>query len=203
MFTIDLLKGKNIPARTQPQTIVVGVIIAAVPVIAAIIMVSSFTLMGTEIAIARQSIDRYNSNIEKLFGPLTERKKIENEIQTLADIQREAASCLPEFTQWFDIVNDIVIAMPESMVLNKLQVTEVSDKKPVAKKDGSGTVEATVTVPKLHLSLSGFGGSNYDLVVKDFRDKLLAADSLKDRLENIRVATESDSYELFLDFKVK
>ena len=202
MFTVDLLKGKNIPARTQPQTIVVGALIAAVPVIAAIIMVSSFVLMGTEMAIARQRIGRYDSEIEKLHAPLTERKRIEAEIKALADIQREAASCLPQFTQWFDIVNDIVVAMPDSMVLNELQVTVESDKKQVPKKDGSGTVETSFRVPKLHLSLSGFGDSNYDLVVKDFRDKLLAAGSLKNRLENIRVATEPGSYELFLDFKV-
>jgi Tfp pilus assembly protein PilN len=203
MFTVDLLKGKNVPARTQPQTIAVGAIIAAVPVIAAIVMIYSFFLMGTEAAVAQQRINWFDSRIARLSGPAAERKRILRETADVEAIQQEAASCLPDFIQWFDVVNDIVAAMPDSMVLNKLQVTKVSKKKSVPKEDNSGTVETTVNVPVMHLSLAGSVGSNYDLVVKDFRDKLLAALSLKDRLENIRVATEQDSYELFLDFKVK
>lgn len=202
MFTIDLLKGKNIPARTQPQTIAVGALIAAVPVIAAIIMMYWFSLMGTEVAVAKERIDWLDGRIRKLAGPAAERQRIFKETADVKAIQQEAASCLPQFNQWFDIVNDIVIAMPDSIVLNKLQVVKQSAKKEVPKENGPGTVETTVNVPTMHLSLSVFGASNSDLVVKDFRDKLLAAPSLAGRLENVRVTTEQDSYQLFLDFKV-
>ncbi len=203
MFTIDLLKGKNVPARAQPQTIAVGALIAAVPVIAAIIMVYSFFLMGTEAAVAKQRISWLDGRIDELAGPATERQRVLKETAEVKTIQKEAASCLSDFIQWFDIVNDVVLAMPDSMVLNKLQVIKQSTKKEVPKEDGDGTVETTVNVPTMHLSLSVSGASNSDLVVKDFRDKLLVAPSLKGRLDNIRVTTEQASYELFLDFKVE
>ena len=134
MFTIDLLKGKNVPARSQPQSIAVGAVICAVPVIAALAMVSTYITMGAEIEVAQQQIIGYDAKIAQLSEAVEQREQIEEEKETIAIIEREVVSCLPAFTQWFDVVNDMVLNMPDSMILNKMQVTRVSKKKKVPKK---------------------------------------------------------------------
>ena len=63
MFTIDLLKGKGVPAKTRPRNIAVGAAVVAVPVIIAIAMFSLYLRNKVVISIQKDAVANFKTKI--------------------------------------------------------------------------------------------------------------------------------------------
>ena len=71
MFTIDLLKGQGIPIRSQPQGIVLGVIIIVVPLIMTVISLNSYLNSRVTIGVQAREIavsgPQFSSTLSKTY----------------------------------------------------------------------------------------------------------------------------------------
>jgi hypothetical protein len=200
MFTIDLLKGQGRPVRTRPKGIAIFVTTFVVPILAAILMASYYYSNKVVISIHKQNISNFNAQIERLADALKIKESWQRDKINLNSCLSDVASSIKTHTQWSPILVSLVQNLPDSAVLNGLEVKQTSIiKKPtvsvsaIAGKDNKDqTADTSVTVRTLRMRLCGNPNSDFDREIKAFRDRLLASDSIGTKLEDVVIASQTN-----------
>lgn len=192
MFTIDLLKGQGLPVKSRPEGIVIAAITLTVPILIAIAMFSFYLRNGIIIAIKNQDRVNYEAKINKLADAVELQRKFEKEKEIYSGCLSEVKSFVSRHTQWSPILAILVENIPESVILEELSVKQSFVKEKVPQKDDpKKTVEATILLRTLHMSVYGGASSNCGEAVREFRDRLWASPLLGPKLENIKVSQKS------------
>ncbi len=187
MFTIDLLKGQGVPIRSQPQGIVLGLIIIAAPLLMTVIGLSYYFNSRVTIGVQTREIAVCRKEIDKLGDVVESQKQLNSEKQDLNNSLNDVASALTRYTQWTPILINIVQNIPDSLILTGLEVKRNSARVVVPRKDDP-TKTTNVTVPKRSLHMTVCGGLQNDCskAVREFSDRLRFSDILGDKLEDIK-----------------
>ncbi|MCX5635278.1 MAG: hypothetical protein NTW55_05505, partial [Planctomycetota bacterium] len=198
MFTIDLLKGKGVPAKTGPEGIAVAAVAFAVPLIIAIIMLGGFFRNRIVISIQTGAISNYDAKIIQLADAVQLQKSFENEKNTVNNSLAEVASNIGGHIQWSPVLVTLVENMPGPVFLTKLDVKQNSVKVKMPQKDDpKKTIETQVQANTLQMNLLGSSPTGCDKEVRDFRDRLSATIPAAGRqqLEDIKVAQQVGKFE--------
>lgn len=180
MFTIDLLNGQGIPQKTKPAGMAVAAITVAVPLIAAIAMFTCYLRNATVMSIKKQAIAGYQGKLDKFSDAVKLHKSLQQEKILYTNCLSEVKSSLVNHAQWSGILTTVVENLPDGVVLTKLAVTQQHAKRKVpAKDDPKKTVDITVPVKSLKMSLAANPGSNCDEAVRDFRNRLFNLPALQ------------------------
>ena len=156
MFTIDLLKGQGVPAKSKPEGIAVAAVTLAVPVVVAILVLGLYVSNSVAISIQKQEISNYEAKINEFSGALELQKLFEKEKVSIGNCLSEVSSSIGRHIQWSPVLLALVESMPDSMVLTKLEVKERPIKREVPKEDDTqAKPDTTVIVRTLRISLSG------------------------------------------------
>lgn len=189
MFTIDLLKGKGIPAKSRPRNIAVAVVAVVVPVIILITMLGYFLHNRIIISIKQNTIANYETKISGLSDAIKQQKSFEEEKSTYSNCLSEVSSSLDGHTQWSPVLVTLVKNMPESVILTALDVKQRSTKIKVPQKnDPAKMIDTSVPVRILQMTVAGKPESNCDDAIRDFSEILRSSSLLGPRLENIRIS---------------
>jgi hypothetical protein len=212
MFTIDLLNGKGVPAKTGPEIIAVAAVTLAVPLIVALVMLGSFMRNGIVLSIQRDTIANYDAKIVQLADAVKLQKSFENEKNTVKNSLSEVSSHISGYIQWSPVLVTLVENMPGPVSLTELNIKQSSVKMKVPQKDDpKKIVETLVPAKALQMNLLGSSSSSCDKEVRDYRDRLSTAipAASSQQIEDIKVAQqvgkskEQDavSYEINFIFK--
>jgi len=191
MFTIDLLKGKNIPIKGGPEWIVVAAITFLVPAITAGVMFGFYLTGKIDTSIQKQEITKYEAKIEELREAIELQESFERERQAINSCLADVSSAIGKHTQWSPVLAALAENMPDSMLLNELDVkwNSVTIKRP-KKDDPQKIVDITVPAKQLQISISGDSQYNKDKEVRDFMDRLRFSTLLGPKLQNIGFSQE-------------
>ena len=196
MFTIDLLKGQGRPVRTRPKGIAIFVATFVVPVLVAILMASYYYNNRVVISINNQNVANYTTQIERLADTLKLKESWERDKINLSNCLSDVASSIGTHTQWSPILVSLVQNLPNSAVLNSLEVKQTLINKKVsaiAEKDKKDkTADTSVIVRTLRMRLCGNPNSDFDREIKAFRDRLLASDVIGTKLEDVVIASQTN-----------
>ncbi|MCK4294258.1 MAG: hypothetical protein KAY65_13750 [Planctomycetes bacterium] len=210
MFTIDLLKGEGLPTKNRAQNMAVAVISSAVPVVIVLAMFGFYLQNKIIISIREGRIASYKTKTEKLSGVVAQQEAFERERGVYSRCLSEVNSAIGVHTQWSPVLATVVENMPESVVLTALEVKQHTVRKKIRQKDDpEKTVDVTIPVPTLRMSVSASPQSDSDKAIRDFRDKLRSSALLGPKLENITVSQKTNklsglevvSYEINCLFK--
>jgi hypothetical protein len=193
MFTIDLLKGQGVPAKSEPTSMAIVSATVAVPIIFALIIFGSFLTNKIKISVKQDEIKSLQTKINSssLGDAVKNQNLLELERQSLTNSLAEVSMSISKHTQWSPVLESIIKNMPRNMVLKAADIKEEKRKGKKPKDDNpEKTVDTVALIRVLNLSLIGGIGGNYDDEVRAFRDALLSDSSLADKLEDIRVAQE-------------
>ncbi len=194
MFTIDLLKGQGRPVRTRPKGIAIFVATFVVPMLVAILMASYYYSNRVVISINNQNVANYTTQIERLADTLKLKESWERDKINLSNCLSDVASSIGTHTQWSPILVSLVQNLPNSAVLNSLEIKQtLINKKASAiadKKDK--TTDTSVTVRTLRMRLCGNPNSDFDREIKAFRDRLLASNVIGTKLEDVVIASQTN-----------
>ena len=189
MFTIDLLKGQGIPAKSRPEGIAIAAATLAVPVIIAIVMFGLYLRNKIIISIKKQAIVNYETRIDELSDAVELQKSFEYEKNAISSCLSEVLTSIGGHTQWSPVLATLVKNMPDSVVLTDLEVKQGSVKRKVPKKDDpTKMIDISVPVRTLQIKVCGSPQSDCDKAVRDFRERLRSSTLLGPKLENIRVS---------------
>ena len=196
MFTIDLLKGQGRPVRTRPKGIAIFVATFVVPMLVAILMASYYYSNRVVISINNQNVANYTTQIERLADTLKLKESWERDKINLSNCLSDVASSIGTHTQWSPILVSLVQNLPNSAVLNSLEVKQTLINKKasaIAEKDKKDkTADTSVTVRTLRMRLCGNQNSDFDREIKAFRDRLLASDVIGTKLEDVVIASQTN-----------
>ncbi len=196
MFAIDLLKGQGRPARTKPQGFAIFVATFAVPIMVAIIMAGFYYRNKVVISVCEQNIAGYVTQTERLADALKLKEAREKEKSAINGCLTDVANSIGRHTQWSPVLVAIVQNLPESIVLNSLEVKQSSIKRKTVVKAGldkdskNKKADTSVAVRTLKLRVSGNPGYDCDHEVKAFRESLRTSNVLGPKLEDVVIASQ-------------
>ena len=170
------------------------VISAAIPVMIAMGMISFYHRTSIAVSAKEKEIAKYQAEIDKLSGAVELQKALEKKKIANESCLSEVKSSIKRHTQWSPALTTIIENIPDSVVLNSLEVEHRTIKKKVPKEDNpKKMIEIDVLVRVLQLTVSGSRQGNIDEEVRDFRDRILASEFLGPKLEKIDVAKKSET----------
>lgn len=197
MFTLDLLKGEGIPAKTRPEGILIMTVGVAVPVFAALLMMGNYMRTDVAVAVCRQDIADCDRKIGNIADAVKAQKAVMDEKDLLNKIVKEGVVASKRHTPWSPVIKLLVDKLPDSLILSKLEAKQGF----VEVKQG-GSDKKAVVVPLRSLSISAFsnprsslGISASDEVVRQFRNSLLISGPLSARLEDVKISQRVGSAE--------
>ncbi len=189
MFTIDLLKGKGVPAKSRPRNVAIGAAAFAVPVIIATAMFSLYLRNKVVISIQKDAVANFKTKISEMSDAIEYQKSFEEQKTIYNNCLSEVSGNLDRHVQWSPVLVTLVKNIPESVVLTSLDVKQRSTRIKVPQKDDpQKMVEASVPVRSLQMTVAGRPESNCDEEIRDFSERLRSSSHLGPRLENIRIA---------------
>ncbi len=189
MFTIDLLKGRGIPAKSRPRNIAVAAIAVVVPVIILIMMFGFFLHNRIIISIKKNTIGNYETRISGLSDAIEMQKSFEEEKSVYSNCLSEVSSSLDRHTQWSPVLVTLVENIPDSVMLTALDVKQRSTRMKVRQKDDPAKmIDAFVPVRTLQMKVVGRPKTNCDEAIRDFSELLRSSSLLGPKLENIRIS---------------
>ena len=189
MFTIDLLKGRGIPAKSRPRNIAVVAAAVVVPVTIAIAMFGFFLHNRIIISIKKNTIGNYETRISGLSDAIEMQKSFEEEKSAYCNCLSEVLSSLDRHTQWSPVLVTLVENMPDSVMLTALDVKQRSTRMKVRQKDDPAKmIDVFVPVRTLQMKVVGRPQTNCDEAIRDFSELLRSSSLLGPKLENIRIS---------------
>ncbi|MHC4395176.1 MAG: hypothetical protein ACYS1A_05935 [Planctomycetota bacterium] len=195
MFEIDLLQGQGVPIKAKPRDIAIAAVAFAVPSIVAIVMFGAYLKNRVDLSIQTNQIANYETKIIELSDAVELQKNFEQQKSVINTTLTEAKSALARHTQWSPILVELVKNMPDTVILTRLEVKQHFTKRKVPKKDDpERTVDISVPVRTLRITLNADPQSNSDLAVKSFRDSLLASTVIGQKLEDLRISQEVETF---------
>lgn len=196
MFAIDLLKGQGRPVRTRPQGVAIFVATFAVPMMVAILMAGYYYRNKVVISIHKQNIANYAAQTERLADALKLRDAWEKDKSAINGCLTEVAGSIGRHTQWSPVLVALVQNLPESVVMNSMEVKQSSIKRKAVVKAGTEKdkkdkkADTSVAVRTLKLRVSGNPSYDCDREIKAFRENLRASNVLGPKLEDVVIASQ-------------
>lgn len=196
MFTIDLLNGQAIPLKSRPGSLIIIVVSAAIPVIIGLGMLSFYHRNSITASVKEKEIVKFEAGIEKLSGAVELQKALEKKKIAYGSCLSEVKTSIKRHTQWSPVLTTLMDNMPDTVVLNSLEVEHDTVKKKVPKEDNpKKMVEIDVLVRVLRLTVTGGQQGDNDEAVRQFRDRIMASAFLGPRIEKIGVSQKSETIE--------
>ena len=128
MFTIDFLKTKGRPKKSHPfqvAGVAVGVILPAVLVG---LMALWYFGNGVSLRSKRQSAERISSMAAESSADEGLSEQVNKRMLVYKDCTGEVAESIGRYVQWTPVLREFIETMPNSMVLNQLDVLRTMDK---------------------------------------------------------------------------
>ena len=184
MHTIDLLRGQGIPAKTTLGSVVMIIVVIAVPILAAAGMVDRYVQNKTEIEIKQQAIVNEQATIEKYTDAVKFKETLLNQQKTIHSKLSEVSSCLDRYIQWSPVLITLADKMPRGMVMNALRADSTIDRQRVAgEKNPKSTVKRTLVI-----DISGTERRDYNDDIEKYSKDLRSSSELGPMLEKIEFA---------------
>ena len=197
MFTIDLLKGSCVPAKSQPGGVALAAIPFVVPAIIAIITTAHYIHGSTLITMNEAIITDTDRKIVRFEADLDFRKDIHQQIAGINRSLTEASGAISQYSQFTGVLQVLVENMPDSIVLKELELRrKIIQKNVPSKQDPEVLVRATFVQRTLLISVCGGPHSDSDRAVKQYIYRLRNSEELKPLVEDIRIVTSgADEFE--------
>jgi Tfp pilus assembly protein PilN len=189
MFTIDLLKGQGIPARSRPEGIVATAVTVVLPMAIALTMLGIYLSSRVVINIQRKEIAGYETKIAGLSNEVKAHKNYEKQKGEVQQRIAETADVISDQQQWSDILVTIVENLPDSLILERMAVESRSTKVKVTDDKNSKKKKNKIVMRRtLLLTFGGSAGEDLNRQVQAFRDKLKVSKVLGPQVEDIPVS---------------
>ncbi len=199
MHTIDLLKGRGLPAKTTFGSVFFVVLMFVVPLLIGAAMAGFYLINQIEIGITASDMEKLDNIIAELKPNAEKTDNLRKEINLYTTRLTEVSKCVKTYVQWTPVLIDVVKDKPERMFMNRLTVTNDDKNTVIRNSDPNKPLVLPIPQRKMTLELSGSGTEDYNLMVQDYQNHLrmessLQPDLLRD-LKYLRQPRVADSNE--------
>jgi len=197
MFTIDLLKGTCVPAKSKPGGVALATIPFLVPAVIAIITTAYYIQGRSLITMNETIITNTDRKIARFEADLDFREDINQQIAGINRCLTEVSGAIGQYNQFSGVLQVLVENMPDSIILKELEARRRIIQKNVPNKTNPDEmVRATFVQRTLLISVCGASHADSDRSVKQYIYRMRNSEALKPLVEDIRIATSgADEFE--------
>lgn len=213
MFTIDLLKGRNLPEKGGWREMAIAYAAMSILIVCAIVVSRGYFTNKKTMIEQEQIVNAYELRLKEMQGDKALADSIVSDSRSIRASLVDVGSALRRQVQWSDMLLAINDSLVDSLNINKLDVTVRKVQRAVPQKgDPNKKINISVPARTLVVSLFSHVGGNGDEAIRKFQKKLLKTEPFKKYVREIVIALrEPDTidgrevirYELNCIFKVR
>lgn len=210
MHTIDLLRGRGIPAKTTLLGIFLMAVTILAPLCGAAALVDRYFTNEAFLEVQSRQLALKSKELDSYSEALRERAAMERNKRKFSNLLTQIAEFTDEQMQWSPIFTTLAEHMPEKMIVTSIEAVRKNTSIIVPGKDGSST---RITVPKrsLVIDVAGKNDEDHDESVMRLRNELAGSAALEEKLDDVVIShgagdsAEKDtvSYEVVCVFEQK
>jgi hypothetical protein len=192
MFTIDLLKGKGLPAKSRPIVVAIAAVPLVIPLMATAVMAvccfQNHTMIQTRQHIIEDSQRKAAIFIDDLKHLKTANKHIAVAEQRLNDINK----VLGHRIQTTPFLVQLITILPDNLTITKIDLARTEQRKKEFNKK-TGTDEYVLCIQrKLKLVVGGIANLDTDQSAEQYVQSLRNAQSLSGWFNDIQIVSRSN-----------
>lgn len=210
MHTIDLLRGRGIPAKTTLLGVFLAAITVLAPLCGAAALVDRYFTNEACLEVQSHQLALKSKELDSYSAALREKEAMDRKKRNINKLLTQIAEFTEEQMQWSPIFTTLAEHMPEKMIVTSLEAVRKNTSIIVPGKDGSST---RVTVPKrsLVIDVAGKNDEDHDESVMKLRNELASSPALDKKLDDVVIshgagdaaAKDTVSYEVVCVFEQK
>ncbi len=213
MFTIDLLKGSGTPEKLSTKTLALRGISIVLPVLLVIAMFAMHTKNSVVLAADKRKLADIEQGIAQMREDVSFYRKTDAAIKEVKQYDKEVELAMQQVVQWSPITKTIAACLPDTLVLNELEVsrTSINEKIPDPA-DSNKKIDIEYAKRILNITIVSFSSLGNDPAVRKYIDKLEQSDAFSQYLEDIRLVSRTEekvddklavSYVIQCSFKIR
>lgn len=168
MFSIDLLKGKELPEKPDLRKSALKAVPILIPLLAVTVLGAMIHHDGSKLKNHRQTLQENQKTIDLHSNDMAEYNEVSGQINGLKSCLNDISKALSYRVQVSDVMLELVQAMPEGIFLYEMDMERESAKEKIKIPDSKKTKQKLVVRRKLNLVLCGYDASGSDLAVQEY-----------------------------------
>jgi hypothetical protein len=194
MYTIDLLKGSGLPAKSSINNAIAAGLMFSIPVIIFIMMTGAYAQSKIIINSHTQTLDNYQHRFAGLKYYLAQEELIQERYRSINSCLDEVNDLLDQNMQWSGILAMVEQSLPQSLIIDRMEVKIKNSKKSVPQRsDSEKTIKIPVYDRSLNLKLHCGSQINSDSAVRKFQTDLVQAALAKTLIGDVAISSRKPS----------
>jgi hypothetical protein len=186
MFSIDLLKGKGLPQKTNLKRAALKAAVLLVPVLAVTAFAVSYEHDRVRLQSQKAALQSHQQEIERYADDVAEYNRMEGQIRALTKCLNEISTSLTYRIQISDMLVDMIGALPESIFMYEMKLDRNSVIEKLQSEGAAEPKQRLIVRRKLNLVVCGYDAQRSDPAVQDYIDRLKQAPRLRAVMEQIK-----------------
>jgi hypothetical protein len=188
MFSIDLLKGKGRPVKSDPKRAMLKVVPFLVPVIAMVAWAASYQQDCADIQAKKASIQKNQVIIDDAKQAVETYRRMSTQMTAVNKTLETITEGLSYRIQVTDLLVELVQTLPDETFIDEIRLDRVASMQKPSKQEGKDAKSHLLIQRKLKLTLCGFDPVQSDQQVRDYVSRLKASKVLADIFTDVKPA---------------
>lgn len=189
MFTIDLLKGKGLPVKSDIKRTVLKAVPMLIPVMMVGMFVSSYSQKCILVNAKETAIKQNDLQIEELSGCMREYSKVNSRISEMRKCVDEISKALSYRVQMSDMILELINILPGGIFISEMEMDRQLTNEKYVIEATNETKQRPVVHRKLVLELGGFQGADSDQAMQEYVEALKQSPMLSSTFREIKPAS--------------
>ena len=168
MFSIDLLKGKGLPEKTDLKRSALKALPILIPVLAVTLFASAYQHDKTSLRDQRQVLNGNQQQIGHYTEDIAKYNKINLKIKGMKKCLKDISKAMAYRIQVSGVLVELSQALPENIFVYEINLDRKSVQKKVQDPDSGETKQRLVIHRKLELVLCGYDADRSDVAVQEY-----------------------------------
>lgn len=172
MFTIDLLKGKALPAKVDFKRFLLLAVPILIPLMVVTVLAVAYQRDRGLLQTQKTTLNQQQQEIEQYTRDVAEYNAINRQIKEMEAYLKEISRALTYRIQVSDVLVELVQSLPESIFIYEIKMDRNSIMEKIQQEESAEVKQRLVVRRKLKLVLCGYDPERCDLSVQDYLNTL-------------------------------
>jgi len=186
MFSIDLLKGKGLPEKTDLKRLALKALPILIPMLAVAAFGSAYQHDRVALQQQRQTLQSNQQQLEEYAGDVAEYNTVNSRINNMKKCLKDISKAMNYRVQVSEVLVGLVQSLPENIFINEMNLVRSSVQEKVQLPDSGEVKQRLVVRRKLKLVLCGYDADQSDAAVQEYVNALKQSPLLKEVFAEIK-----------------
>ena len=186
MFSIDLLKGKALPAKINLKKSIFKTVPLLIPILAVTLFATAYQNDRNQLQACQQTLQDQQQQIESYAKDVAAYNAIKRQAKASEKYLKDISRALAYRVQISDVLSELVGTLPNSIFIYEMNMDRKSTLQKIQKEGSAKPIQNLIIHRKLELVLCGFDADQTDLAVQEYLHRLQQSPVLSEVFSEIK-----------------